>query len=78
MARSTLKAEILDRQQRADLACVEATVTTYAGHYNYQQLHGELDSQTPAERLTTRPSQTAASPACRWSASLIFQPRNVT
>ena len=51
----TLQAEVLDRQQLADLAAAEAAVTGYAGYYNYHRLHGELDWQTPAERFDGTP-----------------------
>lgn len=52
---ATLQAEVLDRQQLADLAAAEAAVTAYAGYYNYHRLHGELDWQTPAERFDGTP-----------------------
>lgn len=52
---ATLQAEVLDRQQFADLAAAEAAVTAYAGYYNYHRLHGELDWQTPAERFDGTP-----------------------
>ena len=51
----TLQAEVLDRQQLADLAAAEAAVTAYAGYYNYHRLHGELGWQTPAERFDGTP-----------------------
>ena len=52
---ATLQAEVLDRQQLADLAAAEAAVTTYAGYYNYHRLHGSLDWQTPGERFDGTP-----------------------
>jgi hypothetical protein len=52
---ATLQAEVLDRQQLVDLAAAEAAVTAYAGYYNYHRLHGELDWQTPGERLDGTP-----------------------
>jgi transposase InsO family protein len=52
---ATLQAEVLDRQQLADLAAAEAAVTAYAGYYNYHRLHGQLDWQTPAERFDGTP-----------------------
>lgn len=52
---ATLQAEVLDRQQLADLAAAETAVTAYAGYYNYHRLHGELDWQTPAERFDGTP-----------------------
>ena len=52
---ATLQAEVLDRQQFADLAAAEAAVTAYAGYYNYHRLHGELDWHTPAERFDGTP-----------------------
>jgi transposase InsO family protein len=52
---ATLQAEVLDRQQFADLTAAEAAVTAYAGYYNYHRLHGELDWQTPAERFDGTP-----------------------
>ena len=61
----TLQAEVLDRQQLADLAAAEAAVTGYAGYYNYHRLHGELDWQTPAERFDGTPFTDAASEASR-------------
>ncbi len=52
---ATLQAEVLDRQQLADLSAAEAAVTAYAGYYNYHRLHGELDWQTPGERFDGTP-----------------------
>jgi transposase InsO family protein len=52
---ATLQAEVLDRQQLADLAPAEAAVTADAGSYNYHRLHGELDWHTPAERFDGTP-----------------------
>jgi transposase InsO family protein len=52
---NTLQAEVLDRQQLADLAAAEDAVTAYAGYYNYHRLHGELDWETPAERFDGTP-----------------------
>ncbi len=52
---ATLQAEVLDRQQLADLAAAEAAVSAFAGYYNYHRLHGELDWQTPAERFDGTP-----------------------
>jgi len=52
---ATLQAEVLDRQQLADLAAAEVAVTAYASYYNYHRLHGELDWQTPAERFDGTP-----------------------
>jgi transposase InsO family protein len=52
---ATLQAEVLDRQELADLAAAEVAVTTYAGYYNYHRLHGELDWQTPGERFDGTP-----------------------
>ena len=52
---ATLQAEVLDRQQFADLAAAEAAVTAYAGYYNYHRPHGELDWHTPAERFDGTP-----------------------
>lgn len=52
---ATLQAEVLDRQELADLAAAEAAVTAYAGYYNYHRLHGELEWQTPAERFDGTP-----------------------
>jgi transposase InsO family protein len=52
---ATLQAEVLDRQQLADLTAAEAAVTAYAGYYNYHRLHGELDWHTPAERFDGTP-----------------------
>ena len=52
---ATLQAEVLDRQQLADLAAAETAVTAYAGYYNYHRLHGELAWQTPAERFDGAP-----------------------
>ena len=51
----TLQAEVLDRQQLADLAAAEVAVTAYAGYYNYHRLHGELGWRTPAERFDGTP-----------------------
>jgi transposase InsO family protein len=48
---ATLQAEVLDRQDIADLAAAERVVTAYAGYYNFHRLHGELDWHTPAERF---------------------------
>ena len=47
----TLQAEVLDRQELADLAAAEAAVQAYAGYYNLHRLHGELGWRTPAERF---------------------------
>jgi transposase InsO family protein len=52
---ATLQAEVLDRQEIADLATAERAVTEYAGYYNYHRLHGELDWHTPAERFDGTP-----------------------
>lgn len=52
---ATLQAEVLDRQDLADLAAAERAVTAYAGYYNYHRLHGELDWHTPAERFDGTP-----------------------
>ncbi|MBA3307501.1 MAG: transposase [Chloroflexi bacterium] len=52
---ATLQAEVLDRQQLADLAAAEAAVSACAGYYNYHRRHGELDWQTPAERFDGTP-----------------------
>jgi transposase len=49
------QAEVLDRQQLADLAAAEAAVTAYAGYYNYHRLHGEPGWRTPAERFDGTP-----------------------
>lgn len=51
----TLHAEVLDRQDIADLAAAERAVTAYAGYYNYHRLHGELGWRTPAERFDGTP-----------------------
>lgn len=48
---ATLQAEVLDRQQLADLAAAESAVQAYAGYYNYHRLHGEIGWHTPAERF---------------------------
>jgi len=52
---ATLQAEVLDRQDIADLAAAERAVTAYAGYYNYHRLHGELGWHTPAERFDGTP-----------------------
>lgn len=52
---ATLQAEVLDRQQLADLAAAEAAVQAYAGYYNYHRLHGEIGWHTPAERFNGTP-----------------------
>lgn len=52
---ATLQAEVLDRQQLADLAAAEAAVTAYAGYYHDHRLHGALDWETPAERFDGTP-----------------------
>jgi transposase InsO family protein len=52
---ATLQAEVLDRQELADLAAAEAAVTAHAGYYNSHRLHVELDWQTPAERFDGTP-----------------------
>jgi len=51
----SIQAEVLGGQQLVDLATAEAAVTAYAGYFNYHRLHGELDSQTPAERFDGMP-----------------------
>lgn len=52
---ATLQAEVLDRQELADLAAAERAVTAYAGYYNYHRLHGEIGWRTPAERFDGTP-----------------------
>ena len=52
---ATLQAEVLDRQELADLAAAETAVAAFAGYYNYHRLHGEIDWQTPAERFDGTP-----------------------
>lgn len=52
---ATLQAEVLDRQQIADLAAADAAVLAYAGYYNYHRLHGEIGWHTPAERFDGTP-----------------------
>jgi transposase InsO family protein len=52
---ATLQAEVLDRQQLADLAAAETAVAAFAGYYNYHRLHGALGWHTPAERFDGTP-----------------------
>src|SRR6266545_6192173 len=50
-----LQSELLDRHVFRTLDAAADGLTRFAGYYNYDRLHGELDWQTPAERYDGTP-----------------------
>ncbi len=50
-----LQSELLDREVFRTLEAADDGLTHFAGYYNYDRLHGELDWHTPAERFDGTP-----------------------